>query len=160
MVLAAIAERLDVPEPPDTGCILCDLGEGFNCFLLMYRTIRPDALAALYTECLADEELRQRYVEAIVAPARRAVSQVLDRAIERGDLRADTDRELLLDLLGSLVQYRAMFGHEHLSDAEAEGVLELLLRGAAVDYDELLAHSKALSAGHVEAPHHADPNAG
>jgi len=151
LVLAAIADRLDVPAPPDTGCTLCDLGESFNVFLAAYRTIPLDVLTALYADCARDPDRRTRYLEAIVEPARRAVGRTLDRATARGDLRADVDRDLLLDIVGSLVQHRAMFGPEHLTDDEAEHAIETLLKGAAVDYAALLAHSEALERAHLDA---------
>src|SRR5690625_4439843 len=151
LVLAAVAARLDVPTPPDTGCTLCDIGESFNVFLGAYRTIRPEVLSALYAECARDPELRARYLATVIEPARTAVGCTLDRAIARGDLRADVDRDLLLDIVGSLVHYRAMFGPEHLADDEAEQAIEVLLKGAAVDYAALVAHSEALE--------HRNPNA-
>lgn len=151
LVLAAIAQRLDVPDPPDTGCTLCDLGESFGVFLDAYRAFRPEVLSALYAECATDTELRARYLQTLVEPARTAVGCTLDRAIARGDLRSSIDRNLLLDLLSSLVHYRAMFGPEHLDDAEAEHALEeLLLQGAAVDYEALRTHSEAMEQQHID----------
>lgn len=144
LVLTAIAARLDVPAPPDTGCTLCDIDESFNVFLAAYHTIRPEVLSALYADCAADPDLRARYLATIVEPARTAVGCTLDRAISRGDLRADTDRDLLLDIVGSLVHYRTMLGEEHLDHHEAGQAIELLLQGAAVDYPALVAHSEAL----------------
>ncbi|MDS1272583.1 TetR/AcrR family transcriptional regulator [Lipingzhangella sp. LS1_29] len=149
LVLAAIAQRLDIPEPPDTGCTLCDIGESFGVFLTAYRSIRPEVLSALYAECAPDPELRTRYLQTLVEPARTAVGCALDRAIAKGDLRSSIDRNLLLDLVGSLVHYRAMFGPEHLGDTEAEHAIEMLLQGAAVDYGALLAHSEALKQQHI-----------
>ncbi|MGP4029373.1 TetR/AcrR family transcriptional regulator [Actinomadura sp. 3N407] len=163
LVLAAVADRLDVPTPPDTGCTLCDLAEGLNVFLAVYRTIRPDVLSVLYAECAPDPDLRRLYLRTIVEPARDAVGRTLDRAIARGDLRSEIDRDLLLDIVGSLVQYRAMFGREHLKDDEAERAIEVLLRGAAVDYPALLAHSEALEREHLDRPgvrHVHSPRAG
>lgn len=148
LALAAIATRLDVPSPPDTGCTLCDLAESFNVFLAAYRTIRPEVLSSLYAECASDPQLRARYLETVIEPSRRAVGRTLDRAIVRGDLRTDIDREQLLDIVGSLVHYRALFGRQHLTDAEAESAIETLLRGAAVDYPALVAHSEALEQEH------------
>ncbi|MCT2589790.1 TetR/AcrR family transcriptional regulator [Streptomyces sp. N2-109] len=152
LVLAAIAARLDVPAPPDSGCTLCDLAESFNVFLAAYRTIRPDVLASLYSDCARDPELRDCFLGTLIEPSRRAVGRTLDQAIARGDLRAETDREQLLDLLGALVHYRALFGREHLTDSEAERAIQTLLRGVAVDYPALVAHSQALELEHA-APH-------
>ena len=144
LVLAAIAVRLDVPAPPDTGCTLCDIDEGFGIFLSAYRKIRPEALGALYAECAPDPELRESFTRTLVAPARQAVGMSLDRAIARGDLRESVDRDLLLDLVASLVHYRALFGPEHLGEEDAGNALELLMQGAAADYAGLLAHSEEL----------------
>lgn len=143
LVLAAIGTRLRVPEAPDTGCTLCDLDEGFGVFLEAYRTIRPDVLNALYAECAADDDLRARYRATVLDPARDAVGRTIDRAIARGDLRPDIDRDLLLDTVGALVHHRAAFGERHLGRAEAAAAIELMLRGAAVDYAGMLARSRA-----------------
>lgn len=158
LVLAAAASRLVIPTPPDTGCTLCDIGDSFNVFLDSYRTIRPDALSALYSECAPDPDLRTEYMATIIEPARAAVGRTLDRAIARGDLRREIDRDLLLDIVGSLVHYRTMFGPDHLGDEQAEQAIELLLRGAAVDYAALLAHSEALEHSSVVGSHGADPH--
>ncbi|GAA1388757.1 TetR/AcrR family transcriptional regulator [Pseudonocardia kongjuensis] len=151
LVLAAIAARLDVPESPDTGCTLCDFGEGLLIFLAEFRTIRPDVLGALYADCAADPDLRAQYMRIVFDPPRAAVGAMLDRAISRGHLRPDTDRDQILDLLGSLVYQRALFDNAHLSDREAERLTETLLRGAALDYDALVAHSQALEIEHTAA---------
>lgn len=155
LLLAAIADRLSVPAPPDTGCTLCDIGESFEVFLTAYRTIEPDLLIGLYADCARDPALAAQYVDTIVEPARRAVGVTLDRAIARGDLRVDVDRNELLDLLASLVHYRAQFRGAHMSADEAERAIEMLLRGAARDYDELLAHSLPSPDG--DHPTHAGP---
>lgn len=148
LVLAAVADRLDVPTAPDTGCTLCDIDESFSVFLTAYRTIRPEVLSALYADCADDPQLRAQYLSTIIEPARTAVGCTLDRAISRGDLRPGIDRDLVLDMVGSLVHYRAMFGPDHLRDDQAERAIELILRGAAADYDALLAHSRELYPEH------------
>lgn len=156
MTLAAIATRLEVPTPPDTGCTLCDIGEAFDVFLEAYRTIRPDVLSSLYADCAADQDLKQRYMDTLIEPPRAAVSITIDRAIERQNIRSTVDRDTLLDMLASLVHYRAMFGHEHMTPDEAENAIELILRGAAIDYEALLAHSQALEEEHllnISVPH-------
>lgn len=148
LALDAVAGALEVPEPLDTGCTLCDIDESFHMFLAVYRGIRPETLSALYAECAVDPDLRERYLQAIVAPVRTAVGHTLDRALARGDLRPETDMTLLLDLIASLVHYRAQFSPQHLSDGDAGHAMELILQGAALDYPGLVAHSEALEAQH------------
>lgn len=149
LVLATVAARLDIPDSPDTGCTLCDIGDSFVLFLTAYRSIRPDALSALYAECAPEPALREQYMNTIIEPARCAVAQTLDRAIARGDLRSDTDRGLLLDMVGSLVYYRAMLGREHLTEDEATHAIQILLQGTANDYAALLAHNEAMTLTHL-----------
>jgi Tetracyclin repressor-like, C-terminal domain len=67
------------------------------------------------------------------------------RAHARGDLRDNVDRDLILDLIGSFVHYRALFRHAPISDTEIERVVEALLQGIATDYPSLLEHSRSIS---------------
>src|SRR5699024_2917622 len=144
LVLAALARHLDVPTPPDTGCTLCDVDESFQVFLGAYTTIRPEDLSALYADCAHDADWRSAYLATIIEPARCAVATTIDRAIARGDLREDIDRELVLDLVASLVHYRAMFGPNHLSESQAGEAIQVLLQGAAADYDALVERSEEI----------------
>ena len=145
LVLAALARRLGEVRVPDTGCTLCDLDECLKLFVAAVRRLSPKVLGALFADCSADENLRAAFMAALFDPPRGAVKETLERAYQRGDLRDDVDRELILDLLGSLVHYRVLFGHAPTSDREIERVVESLLRGIATDYPALLEHSRRLS---------------
>ena len=142
LVLAALATRLGPPRAPDTGCTLCDLDECLKVFVGALRRMPPEVLGPLFADCAADPALREAFMRTLFEPPRAAVRTTLDRAHARGDLRADVDRELVLDLLGSLVHYRALFGHAPTSDAEIERVVEALLQGVATDFPALLEHSR------------------
>ena len=80
-------------------------------------------------------------------PPRAAVKRTLDRAYERGDLRPEVDRDLVLDLIGSLVHYRALFGHAPMTDTEIERAVTALLQGIATDYEHVLEHSRRMEGG-------------
>jgi Tetracyclin repressor-like, C-terminal domain len=89
--------------------------------------------------------LRAAFMTTLFEPPRAAVREALERAYARGDLRDEVDLELILDLIGSLVHYRALFGHAPTSDVEIERAVEALLRGIAIDYPSLLEHSRRVS---------------
>lgn len=144
LVLAALAARIGRVEVPDTGCTLCDLNEGINVFVGTFSRIRPDVLGPLLADCAADPELRAAFMATLFDPPRAAVSTMLDRAVARGDICDDIDRDLILDMLGSLVHYRALFGHAPTSGTEVERAVEALMRGIAVDYPALVEHSRRL----------------
>ncbi|MGH3883667.1 MAG: TetR/AcrR family transcriptional regulator, partial [Pseudonocardiaceae bacterium] len=111
LVLAALARRLGESPVPDTDCTLCDLAEGINVFVAAFQRMPPDVLGPLLADCAGEPELRTNLHDNPVRTAasrRRAHPQP---RLARGDLREDVDRGLVLDLLGSLVHYRALFDH-------------------------------------------------
>jgi AcrR family transcriptional regulator len=154
LVLAALALRLGGPQAPDTSCTLCDIDECLKVFVSSFKQIRPAILGPLLADCVGDRDLRDAFMTTLFEPPRAAVKQTLDRAHARGDLRDDVDRDLVLDLIGSLVHYRALFRHAPMSDEEIERVVEALLQGIATDYPSLLEHSRSMSSdSHVHQLH-------
>ncbi|HEY6693848.1 MAG TPA: TetR/AcrR family transcriptional regulator [Solirubrobacteraceae bacterium] len=146
LVLAALGQRLgDAGAPPDTGCTLCDLDECTKLFVAAFRRMPPDVIDPLFADCAGERELRAAFMTTLFDPPRAAVKETLDRAHARGDLREDVDRALILDLIGSLVHYRTLFGHARTTDAEIERAVEALLQGIATDYPRLLEHSRRVS---------------
>jgi AcrR family transcriptional regulator len=145
LVLAALGARLGQARAPDTGCTLCDLDECLKVFVAAFRRMPADVLGALYADCAGDPELRAAFMAELFEPPRAAVRETLERARGRGELRDDVDTELVLDLIGSLVHYRALFGHAPTSDLEVERAVEALLQGIAKDYPALLEHSRRSS---------------
>lgn len=142
LVLAALARNVGELRAPDTGCTICDLDDGINLFVAAFRRMPPDLLGSLLADCSHDDELRAAFMATLFDPPRAAVAQTLDRAHRRGDLRDDVDLDLTLDLLGSLVHYRAVFGHALTTDADIDHAVEALLQGIANDYPALLEHSR------------------
>jgi AcrR family transcriptional regulator len=144
LVLAALGRRLGEARAPDTGCTLCDLDECLKLFVGAFERMPPGVLGPLFADCAGDRELRSAFMTTLFDPPRAAVEQTLDRAYDRGDLREDGDRGVVLDLIGSFVHYRALFGHAAVSDREIERAVETLLQGIATDFPRLLEHSRRL----------------
>ena len=143
LVLAALGHRLGRVRAPDTGCTLCDLDECLKVFVAAFRRMPPGVIGPLFADCAGDEELRAAFMTTLLDPPRAAVRETLARAHARGDLRVDIDLELALDLIASLIHYRALFGHPPTSNVEVERAVEALLRGIASDYPRLLEHSRS-----------------
>ena len=145
LVLSALGQRLGEAKAPDTGCTLCDLDECLKVFVAAFRRMPPGVIGPLFADCAGDRDLRTAFMTTLFDPPRAAVRETLERAHARGDLRDDVDVELILDLIGSLVHYRALFGHAPTSNDEIERVVEALLQGIATDYPRLLEHSRRMS---------------
>jgi AcrR family transcriptional regulator len=145
LVLAALRVRLGDLRAPDTGCTLCDLDECLKLFAAAFRRMPPDVVGPVFADCAGDRDLRAAFMSTLFDPPRAAVKETLDRAHARGDLREEIDRDLVLDLIGSFVHYRALFGHARTSPAEIERAVEALLQGIASDYPRLLEQSRRVS---------------
>lgn len=139
LVLAALVDRLDAGEirVPDSGCVLCDLVNGIGVFVAAFRQVPAGSLGALLADCDGRPGLRAMFMRELFEPPRAAIGEMVDRAKARGDLRADLDRELAVDLLGALVHYRALFGHAPMDGQAVVGAAVALLRGMAAGYGEL-----------------------
>jgi Tetracyclin repressor-like, C-terminal domain len=60
-----------------------------------------------------------------------ALAPVVARGIERGDLRADTDPRLLLEMLIAPIHGRLLLSGQPVNDDLAERLINLALNGAA-----------------------------
>jgi AcrR family transcriptional regulator len=136
LALAALTRYLGAdgePPAPDSGCVVCDLVDGLGVFLAASRRVPPGVLGSLLADCPDGSAPRVAFMNALFDPPRHLVGTVVKEAQERGDLRADLDRDLVVDLLGSLVHYRALYGHAPTDCEAVEASVVTLLRGLAAD---------------------------
>ncbi|KOU67408.1 TetR family transcriptional regulator [Streptomyces sp. WM4235] len=113
MTVALISEvAVDAPEVADTGTLrgdvrafLVDLADGLSHRLP--SKIIPDLLA----ESTRNPELAQALLAAVRDPRRAKATGLLERAVERGELPTDVDRELALDFLAGPLYWRLAVLH-------------------------------------------------
>jgi AcrR family transcriptional regulator len=132
LVVAAVAALVSEIEVPDTGSTRGDLVALMRDAVAVYRDplhagVMPAVVGAMRPELA--RTVRERFL----AGRRDALRAVLERGVERGDLRADLDHELALDVLGGPLFYRLLITGGPLDDRLAEGVADLILRGFAPD---------------------------
>ena len=106
--VALVAEAIQhrsavVPEVPDTGSLREDMLT-FLLALLRGRLAGQRALAAVTGEIASNPELRQAWRQGVEETLLACVRQIVERAIERGELPADSDVELLTMLPLTLLQ--------------------------------------------------------
>ena len=143
LVIDALASVLVVPAVPDNGCTRCDLIQSVELLAdALHERLPSGVLAALIADCAHDPALHRRLLDELVRPSRQAATTVVGRAVERGDLLPDVDPGLLVDLLASTVYQRALFGDAALGRGTAGPLVDLLLRGVAVDFDRLVRISR------------------
>ncbi len=92
------------------------------------RSVAGAAFTGLLAEAQINPEVRGALLE--FADRRRAISRVvLRRAIERRQIRPDTDIELVIDAIGGACTFRLLQGHAPLTPKFAAGIVKLALDG-------------------------------
>ena len=128
---ALVSEEIMVP---DTGSTRTDLLALMREAVDLYSGSLPGRLMPNLVSAIAQRpELARTVREGFLAGRRAALSEVLRRGVERGDLRPDLDLELALDVLGGPLFYRLLVTGGPLDDQLAEGVADLILHGFAPD---------------------------
>ncbi|MBY8885265.1 TetR/AcrR family transcriptional regulator [Streptomyces sp. PTM05] len=135
-VLATINE----PRPaPDGAGTREDLAAVLRTLADRVVDVRASSvLRALNAEAATFPRLHRRYFEEIVAPRREAMTAVLRRGVERGELRDDVDLDLVAELLVSPLLARMASGStDHLDPVrDTRRIVDLVLRGAGAPDDD------------------------
>jgi AcrR family transcriptional regulator len=117
-------------HPRDTGSLRGDLLALLRPWARRAGT-RPYArvIAALLTEVHTDPAFADQYHKRVGNPRREQARAVFHRAIDRGEIPADTNIEVALDLLYGPLYHRLLHGHAPLSDRFVNDVVDMALRG-------------------------------
>lgn len=126
VLLEALAERAatDVPTP-DTGSLRGDLVAYLTATFLGASRVAA-ALRALMADAQRDPQTAEM-LGAYTASRRATLHTLLRRGIDRGELTADADLDLLADQAYGVLWYRLLLGHAPLSAAAATALADSLL---------------------------------
>jgi AcrR family transcriptional regulator len=121
-----------VPVVEDTGSLRGDLLRLLRPWARL-ATARPygRVIGALLTEAQTDPAFATEYRARFVKPRRDQGRAIFRRAIERGEISADTKVEVALDLLYGPIYHRLLHGHAPLNDRFVRDVIDTALNGIA-----------------------------
>jgi AcrR family transcriptional regulator len=104
LVAEAIQQRAAVvPDVPDTGSLREDM-RAFLRALLHSKSVAQRAVAAVTGEIASNPELAKAWRQGVEGTLLACMREIVDRAIERGELPASSDAELLALLPVTLLQ--------------------------------------------------------
>ena len=132
LIADAVKRIVNEIRIPDTGSTKGDLLALMRDAVRVYRD--PDnarLMPGLVAAMARSEHIADIVRTGFLAERRRAIAQVLDRAVARGDFRATIDRELALDVLGGPLFYRLLITGGPIDERLARGVVDLMLHGFA-----------------------------
>jgi AcrR family transcriptional regulator len=115
---------------PDTGSLHGDLLAALRAWVRVVKgTVKGRTLVGLIAEVQRDSELAQIWREQFVGPVRAQHLPMVDRAIERGEVSASTDPEVVLDLIYGAAYHRLLQSHLPLSDQFVRTVVTTVVGG-------------------------------
>jgi AcrR family transcriptional regulator len=115
---------------PDTGDVARDLERIADTVVrLQTRTVAGPAFVGLIAEAQVNPQTRTAFLAEFAGRRRKLTRLVLRRAIERGELRRDTDVDLVIDALGGAVTFRLLQGHAPLTTRFTRALVHLVLSG-------------------------------
>jgi AcrR family transcriptional regulator len=115
---------------PDTGSVYSDMSQQMRQLVKVFRSRRGRIVSAILAAGQSDKDLIEAFRERFLWPRRREAYRTLRRAIARGELRKDTDLDLLLDSLYGPIYMRFLIQHDRLTSEFVEHLCALVLRGA------------------------------
>jgi AcrR family transcriptional regulator len=115
---------------PDTGDIESDLQHICNTVVrLQMRTVAGPAFIGILAEALSNPKSSGSFLAEFAARRRELTRRVLKRAIHRGEIRAGTDVDLVIDTIGGATTFRLLQRHAPLSRKFADALVTLVLSG-------------------------------
>ncbi len=117
---------------PDTGEVARDLKHIANTVVSLQRkTVAGPAFIGLIAEAQVSPGTRKAFLAEFADRRREITRRVLRRAIERGQLRTDTDIDLVIDVIGGATTFRLLQGHAPLTRTFTSDLVDLVLSGCA-----------------------------
>jgi AcrR family transcriptional regulator len=117
---------------PDTGDIEADLRAQLHAFLRVIRdSPAGPVIAALIGQGQSDPELKAAYLQRYSAPRRELAVAAMEKARERGQLRATLDPETVVDQLWGACYHRLLLPDQPLTDEFVDALVDNLFHGIA-----------------------------
>ena len=114
--IASLQENL---EPVDTGSVSTDLVTLIRNVASRQESKAGKCMQQILPHLRDNPRLGDIYKERVLEPRRRLTRQILQRGVERGELRADVDLEVAIDLVVGPVVFRKLLGDLFPTNTEA-----------------------------------------
>jgi AcrR family transcriptional regulator len=114
---------------PNTGSVQRDMSLQMRRVIRIFRSERGKVVAALLAGGQSDPELLEAFRERFLWPKRRQAYRTLQRGIDRGELPAGSNLDLILDSLYGPIYMRFLIRHDKLDEGFADELCGLVLEG-------------------------------
>ena len=116
---------------PDTGTFAGDLRAALGAWVrAVSGTSAGNMLVGLIAEMQHDRNLAVGWQDQVIAPLRAQYSIILDRGVTRGEIPAETDAGIVLDLLFGACYYRLLQGQRPPTEQFVNQIVDVVAAGA------------------------------
>jgi AcrR family transcriptional regulator len=130
IVLDAFFEEVSLQTSfPDTGNVREDFRRHLRTFVKELNGPLGCKISMLLANGQFDEEMAEAFRVRWIEPRRDEARLVIQRGIERGEIRQEVDPDVLVDLLYGPVYFRLLGEHAPLSQSFADALVDLVLSG-------------------------------
>ena len=128
--VASLVGSIQLPVDGDIRTTLIELLQRFRSF--MSHMAAGAIFPWLVSEVAAGTDVGRHYAEAVILPRRQALAGVIQAAIDRGELRADLDVNLAVQMvMGPTLMQKLMGSFLESGEHWEENLVDALLRGWA-----------------------------
>lgn len=132
LVIDALLAQKTMPVAPDTGTLRDDLLETFCGFGGMLDDHAVSTLSSVLTAITRDAEFAQEFRTRFIAPKLVVSQTIYERAVARGEARADLDVSLFAPALAGILLHRAYLLGEVPTAELIESVVDQIILPAAL----------------------------
>lgn len=133
LALAVLIDMVeDVVQTPDLGDTRKELVHFVDAAVaILGSTLMGRVMQGIVSDLAANPDLAKAFRERVVAMRLSEVRRLVERGIERGDIRPDVDVELAHELLFGPVYYRLLLSGAPLRKGLGERIVDAVLRALA-----------------------------
>ncbi|MFT3996620.1 MAG: TetR/AcrR family transcriptional regulator [Asticcacaulis sp.] len=129
---AFMARLSDEVALPDTGSSLRDFRLAMRDAMTFYASSAGRTLGQLIAEGQGDQSFNEVLLERFLNQRREAVATIWMRGVARGDIRADVDMQMGLDLMYGTLMFRFLVGRfQQMNAEEADKLVDTVFSGIA-----------------------------
>lgn len=133
LLLEAYANHTASKVPvPDKGSVRADLEVFLGTAFRRLTHVSGSIMRGLIADGVLDPAFGDILHDVFLVRRRKALREILDKGVMRGEIRADADLEVTVDMLAGPMWYRLLTQHEKLDLAFARQLVDTVLRGASV----------------------------
>lgn len=129
---ALMAADTSATSVRQTDAPLADLERQLLKVVTKFATKHGGQVRLMLAAAEQDSEIAKGFRNQVILKSRMEGREILLHAIESGDIRADVDIEIALDMIYGPLFYRVLIGHLPLDEAFAKTLLHSVLAGLSV----------------------------